>query len=40
MLVELAHEGDTELADLVVGLALGIEVCAALTATHTHCEVH
>jgi hypothetical protein len=34
MLVELPHEGNAELADLVVGLALGVKVAATLTSTH------
>ena len=34
MLAELPHEGDTELANLVIGLALGVKVGATLTAAH------
>jgi hypothetical protein len=34
VLVELPHEGNAELADLVVGLALGVEVASSLTTTH------
>jgi hypothetical protein len=34
VLAQLGHEGDTEAANLVVGLALGIEVGTTLTTTH------
>jgi hypothetical protein len=34
VLAELGHEGDTETADLVVRLALGVEVRTTLTTTH------
>lgn len=34
VLAELSHERDTEAADLVVGLALGVEVGTTLTTTH------
>lgn len=34
VLAQLGHEGDTEAADLVVGLALGVEVGTTLTTTH------
>jgi hypothetical protein len=34
VLVELPHEGNAELADLVVGLALGVEVASSLTTAH------
>ena len=34
VLVELPHEGNAELADLVVRLALGVEVAATLATTH------
>lgn len=34
VLAELGHEGDTETADLVVRLALGVEVGTTLTTTH------
>jgi hypothetical protein len=34
VLAELPHEGHAELADLVVGLALGVEVAAALGSAH------
>lgn len=33
---ELAHESDAESADLVVGLALGVEVGTTLATTHHH----
>jgi len=38
VLVELPHESYAELADLVVGLALGVEVAATLTAAYVDCE--
>ena len=34
VLVELPHEGNAELADLVVGLALGVEVATSLATAH------
>lgn len=34
MLAKLPHERNAELADLVVGLALGVEVGTTLTTTH------
>ena len=34
VLAELGHEGDTEAADLIVGLALGVKVGTTLTTTH------
>ena len=34
VLAELPHEGNAELADLVVGLALGVEVAATLATAH------
>lgn len=34
VLAQLGHEGDTEAANLVVGLALGVEVRATLATTH------
>lgn len=34
VLVELPHEGNAELADLVVGFALGVKVASSLTTTH------
>lgn len=34
VLAQLGHEGDAEAADLVVGLALGVEVGTTLTTTH------
>jgi hypothetical protein len=34
VLIELPHEGNAELADLVVGLALRVEVTSSLTTTH------
>ena len=37
VLVELPHEGNAELADLVVGLALGIEVASSLGTAHVDC---
>jgi hypothetical protein len=36
VLGQLAHEGVAEAADLVVGLALGVEVRTSLTTTHHH----
>jgi len=39
MLAQLAHEGNAELADLVIGLALGVEVCSSLAATDVHCPL-
>ena len=36
VLAKLPHERDAELADLVVSLALGIEVAAAFATTHVH----
>lgn len=38
--LQLAHEGDAEAADLVVGLALGVEVRTTLATTHHHCKYH
>ena len=38
VLAQLAHEGNAEFADLVVGLALGVEVCSSLTTTDVHCH--
>jgi hypothetical protein len=35
---QLAHEGDAELADLVVALALGVEVGAPFAAAHVDCQ--
>lgn len=37
VLVELPHEGNAELADLVVGLALGVEVASSLATAHVDC---
>jgi hypothetical protein len=37
VLVELPHEGDAELADLVIGLALGVEIGATFAAAHVDC---
>lgn len=34
VLAQLGHEGDTEAANLVVGLSLGVEVGSTLTTTH------
>lgn len=34
VLAQLGHEGDTEAADLVVGLSLGVEVGSTLTTAH------
>lgn len=34
VLAQLAHEGDAELADLIVGLSLWIEIGTSLTTTH------
>ena len=34
VLAQLGHEGDTEAADLVIGLALGVEVGSTLTTAH------
>lgn len=39
VLVELPHESNAELADLVVGLALGVEVTATLATAHVDCEL-
>jgi len=39
VLAQLAHEGDAELPDLVVGFALGIEVCSSLATTDVHCRL-
>lgn len=36
VLAEFAHEGDAELADLVVRLALWVEVASSLTTTNVH----
>jgi hypothetical protein len=33
---QLLHEGVAEATDLVVGLALGVEVGTTLTTTHVH----
>lgn len=38
VLAQLAHEGYTESSDLVVGLALWIEVGSSLTSTNVHCN--
>ena len=38
VLAQLAHESDTELADLIVGLALWVEVSSSLAATDVHCD--
>ena len=38
VLVELPHEGNAELADLVVGLALGVEVGTTLATAHIDCD--
>lgn len=37
VLVELPHEGNAELADLVVRLALGVEVASSLATAHVDC---
>ena len=37
VLGQLAHESNAELADLVVRLALWIEVCSSLATTNVHC---
>ena len=37
VLVELPHESNAELADLVVGLALGVEVASSLATAHVDC---
>jgi hypothetical protein len=37
VLAQLRHESDAELADLVVRLALGVEVRTSLPAAHVHC---
>lgn len=39
MFAELPHEGHAELADLVVRLALGVEVTATFAAAHVDCEL-
>jgi hypothetical protein len=39
MLAELPHEGNAELADLVVGLALGVKVGTTLGTAHVHCAI-
>jgi len=39
VLVKLPHERDAELSDLVVRLALGVEVRSAFATTHGHCEL-
>ena len=39
MLVQLAHESDAELADLVVGLALGVKVGTTLATAHGDCNL-
>lgn len=37
VLAELPHEGNAEPADLVVGLALGVEVASTLATAHVDC---
>lgn len=37
MLVQLAHESHAELSNLIVRLALGVEVCSTLSTSHGHC---
>jgi hypothetical protein len=37
VLVELPHESDAELANLVISLALRVEVTATLTTAHVDC---
>lgn len=37
--LQLAHEGDAEAADLVVGLALGVKVGTTFATAHHHCIV-
>lgn len=39
VLVQLTHEGNTESADLVVGLALWVEVGTTLTTAHGDCRI-
>lgn len=38
VLAQLAHESNAELADLIVGLALGVEVGTTLTTTNVNCR--
>jgi hypothetical protein len=38
VLAQLTHERNAELADLVVGLALGVEVGTTLTTTNVNCH--
>jgi len=37
VLAQLAHESVAELPDLVIGFALGIEICSSLSTTNVHC---
>jgi hypothetical protein len=37
VLAQLAHESNAELADLIIRLALGIEICSSLSTTNVHC---
>lgn len=37
VLAQLAHEGNAKLANLIVRLALGVEVGTTLSTTHGHC---
>ena len=37
VLAQLAHEGDAELADLIVGFAFGVEVGSSLSTSDIHC---
>lgn len=39
VLVELPHEGNAELANLIVRLALGVKVTATFATAHVDCEV-
>jgi hypothetical protein len=39
VLAELPHEGNAELADFVVGLALGVKVGTTLGTAHVHCAI-
>lgn len=38
VLAQLTHESDAELADLIVGLALWVEVSSSLATTDVHCD--
>lgn len=40
VLAELAHESNAEASDLVVRLALGVEVGTTLATTHAHCRLN